>query len=171
MVGHLSKAHGTKGEIYVWPLTDRPEATFRPGMVLPVSDSEGREPDSSIPPAVLVAVRPFRKGFLVRMQGVDDRDRAEALRDRYLLRPFAETEPLEEGELFYHQLLGMSVETKEGGLVGTIREVYGLRPAQLLDVKGPTKEYLIPFTKQIVVRWDLATRTMVIDPPEGLLDL
>jgi 16S rRNA processing protein RimM len=170
-VGHLSKAHGTKGEIFVWPLTDRPESTFAPGTVLHVSDAEGRDPDPDVAPAHLTESRPYRRGYLVRLDGVDDRTAAERLRGRYLLRPFEETDPLGEGELFYHQLLGMKVVTKDGVEVGVVREVYALRPAHLLEVVGPAGEKLIPFTERIVVSWDLASGTLVIDPPEGLLDL
>jgi 16S rRNA processing protein RimM len=171
VVGHVSKAHGTKGEVYVWPLTDRPESTFVPGVELQIADSAGREPDPDYPAARVVAVRPYRRGFLIVFDGVEDRDLAESIRDRYLLRPFEETEPLEEGEIFYHQLLGMKVVTKDGVDVGEVNEVYELRPADLLQVQGESKEHLIPFNKDVIVSWSLEERRIVIDPPEGLLDL
>jgi 16S rRNA processing protein RimM len=171
VVGHFSKPHGTKGELFVWPLTDREEETFAPGVRLFLSDSEGRAPDPDREPLRVTASRPYRRGYLVLFEGVRDRDAAEALRDRYLLRPFDETEPAGEGELFYHQLLGMRVVTKGGEEVGRVREVYSVRPADLLAVEGPGGERLIPFTRKIVCGWELENRLLVIDPPEGLLDL
>jgi 16S rRNA processing protein RimM len=171
VVGHVSKPHGTKGELFVWPLTDRPESTFKPDMDLLVSDAGAQAPDPRFPPIRIAAVRPYRKGYLVFARGVEDRDGAEALRDRYLLRPFSETEPLENGEVFYHQLLGLRVVTVEGQEIGRIREVYELRPAELLEIEGADRDHLIPFTKQVVVRWDLDEGLLVIDPPEGLLEL
>lgn len=171
MVGHLNKAHGTKGELFVWPLTDHPEGTFAPGVILYLGDDTGNAPDPARPSLRVEAVRPFRRGYLVRFEGVEDRDRAEGLQGRYLLRPREELKGLEDGEVFYHDLLGMRVETVSGEEVGRITEVYELRPADLLEVQGDARTVHIPFLRSIVRRIDLPGRKLVIDPPEGLLDL
>ncbi|MSR22564.1 MAG: 16S rRNA processing protein RimM [Gemmatimonadetes bacterium] len=171
VVGHVSKPHGTKGEAYIWPLTDHAETTFLPGVQLWFSDPDGVSPDPGFPQARIREVRAYRKGFLVCFEGVESRVGVDAIRDRYLLRPFEETEPPEKDELFYHQLLGMSVVTQDGVELGTIHEVYDLRPAPMIDVRGQGRERLIPFTREIVVDWDLTKRRLVIDPPPGLLDL
>jgi 16S rRNA processing protein RimM len=73
--------------------------------------------------------------------------------------------------VFYHQLLGMEVVTKQGTRLGEIAEVYELRPAPMLEVRGPEGEIMIPFLSHIVVEVDRDGRRMVVDPPEGLLDL
>jgi 16S rRNA processing protein RimM len=171
VVGHLNKPHGTKGELFVWPLTDHPESVYAPGVILLVGDEGARDPDPDLAPLRIVSVRPFRSGYLVSFAGVGGREDAELLRGRYLLTEFDAVPPLEEGELFYHQLLGMEVVTKDGRLLGEIVEVYELRPAHLLEVHGPVGEVMIPFMSHIVVETDAERRRMVIDPPEGLLDL
>jgi 16S rRNA processing protein RimM len=171
VVGHLNKAHGTKGEIFVWPLTDHPEGSFAPGVILYLADQSGGQPDPELPSIVIQSARPFRRGFLLHVDGVEDREGAEALKDRYVLRPREELEDLGEGEVFYHQLLGMKVRTTSGEELGEIVEVYELRPADLLEVKGPSKTHVIPFLESIVKEVDPETATMIIDPPEGLLDL
>ncbi|HUF77255.1 MAG TPA: ribosome maturation factor RimM [Longimicrobiales bacterium] len=171
VVGHLNKPHGTKGELFVWPLTDHPESVYAPGTALIVADEGGHEPDPELPPLRIVAVRPFRSGYLVFFAGLRSREDAELLRGRYLLTELASVPPLEEGELFYHQLLGLEVVTKDGKLLGEIVEVYELRPAHLLEVHGPAGEVMIPFVQEIVVETDPEAGRMVIDPPEGLLDL
>jgi len=83
----------------------------------------------------------------------------------------AELEAVEEGEVFYHELLGMKVVTVDGEEVGEIVEVYELLPADLLEVKGASTTHFIPFLESVVKRLDPETSTMVIDPPAGLLDL
>jgi 16S rRNA processing protein RimM len=171
VVGHLNKPHGTKGEIFVWPLTDHPGDTFVPGAILHLGDETGDSPDPARPGLVVQAARPFRKGFLLRVEGVEDRTAAAALQGRYLLRPAGDLAGLEEGEVFYHQLLGMRVLTVEGEEIGTIVEVYELRPADLLEVRGPRKTHFVPFLKSLVREVDPEAGTMIIDPPEGLLDL
>lgn len=171
VVGHLNKPHGTKGELFAWPLTDRPESVYVPGRTLRLGDSEGTAPDPDLPPLRVTAVRPFKKGFLVSFGGVGSRDDAERLRGRYVFIESDEVEPLAEGEVFYHQLIGMEVFTKAGERVGEIQEVYELRPAHMLEVRGANGEVMIPFLSHVVVELDPEAGRMVIDPPEGLLDL
>ena len=171
VVGHINKAHGTKGELFVWALTDHPESTFAPGVILYLGNEAGDVPDPSWPSLEVESVRPFRRGFLVRFPGVLDRTQAETFHGRYLLRPLTELEDLEEGEIFYHQLLGLRVLTVAGEEVGEVVEVYDLSPADLLEVRGPGGTHHIPFLKSIVREVDPEAGTLVIDPPEGLLDL
>ena len=171
VVGHLNKAHGTKGEIFVWPLTDHPGSTFVPGVDLFLADDDGHEPDGTLAPLRIETVRAYRRGFLVRFEGVEDRSAAEDLQGRYVLRPRGDLPPLEEGEVFYHQLLGLRVRTVDGVEVGEIVEVYELRPADLLEVRGAEGVHYIPFLESLVRMLDVEEGILVIDPPEGLLDL
>lgn len=171
VVGHLNKAHGTKGELFVWPLTDHPEGSFAPGVVLYLGDQSGNQPDSGRPSLRVESARPFRRGYLVSFQGIADRDAAELVKDRYLLRPLDELAPAEDGEVFYHQLLGLVVRTVEGLEVGRIVEVYELKPADLLEVRGETTTHYLPFLASIVRELDLEKGVMIVDPPEGLLEL
>ena len=171
VVGQLSKPHGTKGEIFVWPLTDHPDSTFQPDTDLLIAGADGNAPDVQLAPLRVSAVRPYRAGFLVFFEGIEDREGAEALRGRYLLRPFDSIDPLEEEEIFHHQLVGLVVVTTGGREVGRIREVYVLPQADLVEVEGPDKNHLIPFTRQVIVDWSVEEGRLVIDPPEGLLDL
>lgn len=171
VVGHISKSHGTKGELFVWPLTDHPGSVYAPGVVLRLGDADADEPDPDLPPLRIEASRPHRQGYLVVFGGLTDRRQSDLMCGQYLFRETEALEPLGEGEVFYHQLLGMSVETKDGAYVGEITEVYELSPAHMLDVRGPDREVLVPFLKDIIVDVDTEARRMVIDPPDGLLDL
>jgi 16S rRNA processing protein RimM len=171
VVGHLDKPHGIKGEFYISLLTDHPEGTFAPGVVVHLGDEQGRAPDPETPPLKITAARPFKTGFLVSFDGVDTRNAAEAIRGRYLLRELEQLEPLAEGEVFYHQLLGMRVETVDGQLLGEVVEVYELSPSDMLDVRWEDKEYMIPFREGVIVDVDIEARRVVVDPPAGLLDL
>jgi 16S rRNA processing protein RimM len=171
VVGHLSRAHGIRGELYVQPLTDHPEGTFAPGAVLRQGDAQARAPDPSLPPLHVVASRPFRDGYLVTFDGVGSRSQAETLRGRYLVRAVEEVEPPGEDEVFYHELLGSEVRTVDGVELGRVVEVYELFPADLLEVRGEGRTYMIPFRKEIVVEVDREGRRLVVDPPDGLLEL
>ncbi len=170
VVGHLNKVHGTKGEVFIWPLTDHPESTFAPGVVLYMGDAEGGlSPDR--PTARVETSRAYRRGFLVRFAGICDRQGAQDLCGRDVLRGIEDVGGLEEGEVFYHDLLGMEVLTVEGERVGEVVEVYELRPADVLEVRGPEKDIMIPFIAEMVRSVDVERNRIVIDPPDGLLDL
>ena len=171
VVGQLNKVHGTSGELYVWPLTDHPESTFAPGVMLYLGDETGSGAGPSGTTVEIQSVRPYRRGYLVRLLGVDSRDEAELLKGRYVLRPMKDLEDLEEGEIFYHQLLGMEVATVQGEVVGKVVEVYEMEPADLLAVRGPRGLVHIPLLEAVVKDVDVEAGTMVIDPPEGLLEL
>lgn len=169
VVGHLSKAHGTKGELYIWPLTDYPDSHFIPGAVHLPGDEDGENPSPDLPELTIDSVRPYRKGFLARFAGVDDREAAERLRGLYLLRPFDTIDELAEDEIFYHELLGAAVVTRGESVLGTVKEVYPVRPSHLLEVTGPDGDFLLPLDRRVVVEFDRERRCVVVDPPEGLL--
>lgn len=171
VVGHLARAHGIRGEIFVQPLTDHPEGTFAPGVVLRPGDEAAEAPDPALPPLRVRAARPHRGGWLVSFGGVETRSEAEVLCGRYVLRAIEEVEPLDEDEVFYHQLLGSEVRTVEGRVLGRVVEVYELAPSDLLEVRGKEGTFLVPFRKEIVVQVDREGGWIVVDPPEGLLEL
>lgn len=167
-VGRLGRPHGTGGEIFVWPLTDHPESTFAPGVVLLPG---GEAPDENLPPLEVTASRRFQRGWLVTFDGVETRGEAEVMRGRYLYRSATDVEPLGEGEVFQHDLLGLEVVTVSGEVVGTVTEVYAVKPADLLEVRGAGRTHMIPFLTKVVVDIDVQRGRLVVDPPEGLLDL
>jgi 16S rRNA processing protein RimM len=171
IVGHITKAHGTRGELFVWPLTDHPDRVFVPGRQLLVGDTEGALPGDA-PSVVVESVRPFKRGLLVRLAGIDGRDTADTLVRRYVLVPTDVVTPAEADELFYHELLGMLVETVQGDPVGRVSEVFEAVPDDLLEVSADDgRARLIPFAGRIVRQIDRPGRRLVIDPPPGLLEL
>jgi 16S rRNA processing protein RimM len=171
VVGHVARPHGTRGELFVWPLTDRPEALFVAGRTLLLGDADGGL-DEAAGAVVVSAARAFKRGLLLSLEGFADRGAVEPLCGRYLLAPVGALAPREEGEVFYHELLGLRVETVAGEEVGRVREVYELAPADLLEVKGADgRLHLIPFAAHLVREVDVAGGRLVIDPPPGLLEL
>ena len=171
VVGYLQRAHGVQGEILVTVLSDHPESVFARGVILSLGESDADEPDPDLPPLRVESVRPYKDGFLTSFGGVEDRTQAELLTGRYLFRAIEDLEPLQEGELFHHQLLGMIVSTVSGEEVGEVVEVVELHPADLLEVRTAEGTLMIPYRAEIVVEVDPEEGSMVIDPPEGLLEL
>ena len=169
VAGRIAKAHGITGELVVDIRTDDPEERFAAGNRLRLKNSRtGVDRD-----VVVVSVRPHGGRLLVRLDGVTDRDGAEALRGALFVVDSAELPPIEDPDEFYdHQLEGLAVRTVGGEPVGTVAEVLHTPGAELLSVRTESgTEVLVPFVREIVTAVSIDVGVIEIDPPEGLLDL
>src|SRR4030088_2509697 len=108
-----------------------------------------------IPTLTVAASKPFKKGLIVRFEELADRDSAELWRGRYLLAPFSELPPLQDDEVYLHDLTGMKVVTPQGVEIGEVTTFYELPQGVMLDVNTPRGSVLIPYRAEIVVRTDL----------------
>ena|SRR5207253_1643983 len=171
VVGHVTKPHGTKGELFVWPLTDSVEEVYADGRSLLVGDDKGNLDPKYAEPLVVESTREFKRGVLLKIKGRDGREAVDEFAQRYLLAPIEDLPPAADDEVYYHQLLGMTVVTKDGVQVGKAREVYETYPAHMLEVAGEGKTHLIPFADRIVKKVDVEAGQVVIAPTPGLLDV
>jgi len=174
LIGRCGRAHGVRGEVKVFPETDDPEQFAGLPRVF-----VGEAPGAAVERAVEGVRFQPQKGrtlVLLRLGGVASREDAEALRGRYVYAAEADLPPLEEGEVYLHDLVGLAVWTvgEDGapaGAVGTVRDVL-TGGAQLLLVvaRDGAPDALVPDTPEIVRAVDLDAGRVLIDPPEGLLD-
>jgi 16S rRNA processing protein RimM len=170
VVGRVIKAHGVTGEMVVEVRTDDPEGRFVPGAALRGRPGRGGGAERDF---VIESVRAHGDRLLVRLEGVGDRNAADALRGTLFLVDSGSLPPIDDPDEFYdHQLEGMTVTTAEGRIVGTVTEVLHTAAGELLAVRDAEGgEVLVPFVSAIVVSVSLADQAVVIDPPEGLLEL
>jgi 16S rRNA processing protein RimM len=148
--------------------TDDPETRFAPGTTLRGRPAKGG-PERSY---VVDSARAHGGRLLVRLDGVADRNSADALRGTIFLVDSEGLPPIEDPDEFYdHQLDGLRVVTTAGQPVGTVTEVLHTAAGELLAVRADEGEVLVPFVSAIVTSVSLADQTIEIDPPEGLLEL
>ncbi|BBX36138.1 16S rRNA-processing protein RimM [Mycolicibacterium mageritense DSM 44476 = CIP 104973] len=168
VVGRVVKAHGITGEVVVEVRTDDPDARFAPGTAL-----RGRAKGGAERPVVIESVREHGGRLLVRVAGVSDRDSADALRGTVFVVDSADLPAIDDPDEFYdHELEGLAVVTVDGAPVGTVAEVLHTAAGELLSVKAEGgREVLVPFVSAIVTSVSRDDETIVIDPPDGLLDL
>ena len=170
VVGRIGRPHGVRGQVTVEVRTDDPDLRFAPGATL-LTEPVSRGP-------LTVAAARWHSGVLLltltRPDGsvVDDREGADALRNTQLLVPVEDLPELEDPDSYYdHQLVGLTAQLPDGSVLG---EVTAVRHdgAELLVVRRPEAgELLVPFVKAIVPTVDVAAGHLVVDPPEGLLEL
>jgi 16S rRNA processing protein RimM len=170
IVGRVRKAHGVRGDLVVEAITDDPEGVFAAGRKLVAGTVTG-DPAKDRRELSIVSAQPFKGGFIVHFDEIADRTIADTWRDRFLLVPASELEPLGDDEVYVHDLLGMRVELESGEIVGIVEELYELPQGLTLDVRrekgGGT--VLVPYDR-VVTSVDRAARIIRIDPPVGLLD-
>jgi 16S rRNA processing protein RimM len=165
VVGRIGRPHGVRGEVTVEVRTDDPDLRFAPGAVL-------RTEPADRGPLTIAGRRWHREVLLLSIDGVGSREAAEGLRDTELHVPVAELPPLEDPDDYYdHQLVGLTARLPDGTDLGTVSAVRHEGADLLVVRRVEGGELLVPFVTAIVPTVDLAGGSLVVDPPEGLLDL
>ena len=168
IVARVRKAHGVGGDLVVEAMTDAPDVVLAPGRRVIAGTAAG-DPAKDRRELHVTQVTPFKGGYIVHFEEITDRDVADTWRDRFLLVPAAELEPLAEDEVYVHELLGMRVVLESGDPVGSVADVYDLPQGLALDVRREKDSVMIPYDR-VVIGVDRHARVIRIDPPAGLLD-
>lgn len=171
LVGRLVAPQGLCGELRVLPLSDFPERFTRPG-------SRWLRPPGGQPrPLQLLAGRPLpgKELFVVRLEGCDSREAAEALVNQELLVPASDRPRLAQGEFHLLDLVGLEARLLPGGeLLGRVTNLLhagnDLLELDLTPERGG-RRILVPFVQAIVPEVHLAEGWIGLTPPPGLLEL
>lgn len=151
--------HGIKGEIQALLLTDFPERITEGLEVFITCPDPRKSPVKTI----VRSSRPFKKGILIRLEGVDDRDAAEELRGATLEIPEGDVQPLPEGNFYIYQLIGLEVKSLQGEYLGVLEEVLQGPANDVYVVRDDNSEVLVPALRKIVREVDLESGTMLVD--------
>ena len=166
-VGAIAGAQGINGAVRIKPFTDAPEDVAAYGAV--VNEAGDRRFDLDI--------REVRGGLVIaRLDGVSDRNAAEALKGLRLYVPRDALPAPDEDEFYHADLLGLRVVMAEGpregskdeGDVGTVRAIIPAGSTEVLEIDRGTgaQTLLVPFTKAAVPEINIRARWLSIDPPE-----
>jgi len=165
VVGRIGRPHGVRGEVTVEVRTDDPDLRFVPGAVLRTDPAERG-------PITIAGVHWHSGTLLLRLEGVDSREAAEAVRNTELLVDVADLPEIEDPDSFYdHQIVGLTAQLPDGTVLGEVTVVRHEAQDLLVVRRVEGGEVLIPFVSAIVPTVDLDGGFLVVDPPEGLLEL
>jgi len=162
-VGRVRRPHGIHGEVAVETVTDFPER-LTPGVEVGI----GREAPEFH--KVVHQVRLHKGDWLLSFVGIRDRNDVEGWRGLWVFLPAQERSQLPEAYYYEHELVGCSCQLANGIVLGEVTELQIGPGGALLVVATAKGEVLVPFVSPIVVKVDLAARTVVLDPPRGLVD-
>jgi 16S rRNA processing protein RimM len=161
VVGRIGRAHGVLGEATIEVQTDDPDIRFQVGNKLTLDD--GRQ-------LTIRSSRWHNQILLLAFDGVGDRNQIEELRDQ-LISSDVDLGSLAPGEYHFQQLIGCEVFQQNGELIGAVDEIVKLPGQDLLSVSRAGGQVLIPMVKQIIIEIDVLAKKIVVNPPEGLLDV
>jgi len=163
LVGRVARAHGSRGQVIVNLDTDFPDERFRVGAAVLVGSS-----------ATLRVIRDvrFHQGRpIIALEGIETMDDAEALAGAELRVPAPGVGTLPEHTYYHYDLVGCVVVEQGGRTIGPVTGVEGTMEMSRLVVAGDRGEVLIPLVAEICTEIDVAGRRIVVNPPDGLLEL
>ncbi len=156
-VAVVTGAHGVRGAVRLKSFTAEPEAVagYRP-----LTDRSGARTFA------LTLTGRAKDALVARIDGIDDRDAAQALKGTELFIERAQlAAPEDEDEFYQADLVGLRAETADGALYGTVRAVQNFGAGDLLEVERPEGgSELLPFNREVVPEIDLQAGRLVVVP-------
>jgi 16S rRNA processing protein RimM len=165
LIGEVVGVHGIKGNLKVRSYAESPDI-FTPDLTLAVNPPGGVKTTRRIKWA-----RPYQRGLLMALEGIDSREQAEAMLGAALFIQKKLLAAPEAGTFFWFELVGMRVFTLEDQYVGKVESVFQTGSNDVYVVRNPggeREEILLPAIASVIRDIDLDTNTMRVDLLEGL---
>ncbi len=162
-IGAIAGVRGLKGEVRIKSFTADPDDIAAYG---PVSTEDGKR-------TYRINVTARAKGLIIaRLDGIEDRDAAEALKGTRLYVPKSVLPEPEDGDFYHADLIGLKAETKDGETLGTVKAVHNFGAGDILEITDESGEgeedLMVPFTLGLVPEVDLTEGRIIVAPPEML---
>lgn len=164
-IAQIMRPQGRYGEVIADLLTDFPErfATIKAAWAV--------WPSGEIRRIEVERAWQHKGRIVLKISGYDEIARAEMLRGVRLAVTSDELISLPPDTYYDFDLLNCEVVTTRGEKIGHIVKIERYGAAPLLVVRAGEREHLIPLTLSICIEVDIARKLVVVDPPEGLLEL
>ena len=170
-VGLITSCHGINGQVKVKSFSDFEERFLKPGIRWLQKENE--------PPSKIELIsgfkQPGKETFVVKLHGVNTRDHAEQLKNFKILVKTDKLPKLKKEEFHLLELINLEVKTLENKKLKTIGKVINLENEKnnllVIELFINQKKVLIPFVNEIVPLVDIKNNFIVINPPNGLLEL
>ncbi len=168
VIGKVLSPHGIGGLVKVFPCSDFPERITTLDRVV-LKKSIGQEEEMRIEAASV-----HGRFWLIKFKGIDNREQAATLRESLLTIPLDQRVTLPEGSYYHDQLIGLLVCDFDGQRIGTVVDLLSTGGHDLLIVEKEReagKRFMIPVVRKFIRQVDQVAGKIVVNLPEGLLDL
>jgi 16S rRNA processing protein RimM len=121
-------------------------------------------------PLLIEDVREHRGQVMLKFRGRDRIEDVEDLLRKTLYMHKRDLDPLEPGEYYWYQLIGMDVHTDTGKELGVLREILSTGGNDVYVVRKGNRELMIPASREVVREVDVTGNRMTVHPLEGMLE-
>jgi 16S rRNA processing protein RimM len=165
-VGKIVNTHGIKGEVRVISKTDFAEERYKKGNKLFIFMNEHAEPVE-----VTVKTHRVHKSFdLLTFDEYDNINQVEKFKGAMIKIPENQLSELDEGEYYFHEIIGCKVITENGEEIGIVKEILTPGANDVWVVKRKKgQDVLIPYIEDVVKNVDVEEKIITIHLMEGLL--
>lgn len=164
-LGKIVKKYSYKGELLVKLDTDEPELYENMASVFV-------EVRNNLVPFFIESSQLHKSELLrIKFEDVDTEGDAEALLKSDLYLPLEFLPKLDDDKFYFHEIIGFQIDDKNFGPVGVIKAVNDLTAQSLFEIDRNGIEILIPMNDEFIVKVDKPNRTIIVETPEGLIDL
>jgi len=166
-VGQIVNTFGIKGELKIYLHTDFPEERFKKGSILLIGD----ESTPNLFSVTVKNAKPYKNMYLILLDGLEDINKVEKYKGKFLWIKKEQQGELAEGEFYYHEIIGSKVLTTEGEELGVIKEILtpGANDVWVVKPNKGNKDILIPYVNSIVKNVNTVDKIVTIEVIEGLL--
>lgn len=166
-IGTIVKPQGIRGELRVFPTTDDPSR-----FSLLVGQEVILRTGNTETPYKLLQARQHKGLVIVKLEGVNDRNMAETLVRGVIAIPDEKALPLEEGEYFIRDLIGLDVVTEPGEHIGKLAKVLNTNANDVYVIDAAEGDsFMIPAIKSVVLNISLPDNKMTVHLMDGLREL
>jgi len=170
-VGLITSCHGINGQVKIKSLSDFEERFLKPGIRWLQKEDE--------PPSEIELTsglkRPSKEIFIIKFRGINTRNHAEQLKKFKILVKTDKLPKLKKEEFHLLELINLEVKTLENDELKTIGKVINLENEKnnliVIELFKNQKKVLVPFVNEIVPLVDIKNNFLLINPPNGLLEL
>ena len=167
-IGRVTGVHGLNGNLKVWSFAESID-TFCPGKNVLLKSEKALE--SMGKPYTILKVLAHKKGVLLTLEGIDNRNLAEELVGKEIFIDRDQLSEPEEDSWYWQDLLGLDVFDHQKGFIGKITDIFPTGANDMLVVMDKTRETLIPMHKHFVESIDIEKNAVMTTlPPELLPD-
>ena len=171
IVGLITSCHGINGQVKVKSLSDFEERFLKTGIRWLQKENE--------PPLKIELTsgykQPGKETFIIKLQGINTRNQAEELKNYKILVETNKLPKLKKEEFHLLELLNLQVKISENDELKKIGKVINLENEKnnllVIELFKNQKKVLVPFVKEIVTKVDINNNFLIINPPNGLLEL
>jgi len=164
-LGKIAKKFSYKGEVLIWLDTDEPELYEN-------MESVFVEQNKHLVPFFIVTSSLHKGDFLrTRFEDIDSEEDADSIMGNAVYLPLSALPKLEGNKFYFHEVIGFDAEDQRLGVIGKIVSINDSSAQPLFEILKGDVEILVPMIDDFIVKIDRENKKVVLNTPEGLVDL